>query len=58
MEASSVGSSSAAVMNMLARNADEDVAKTATLLKKTMKADMDMVSKLLPVPVGGLDIQA
>ena len=58
MNTSSVGSGTAGVMNMLARNADEDVAKTATLLKKAMKSEMDMVSKLLPLPQGSLDIQA
>jgi hypothetical protein len=58
METSSVGSSTAAVMNMLANQADEDVQKTAKLLKKTMKMDMDVVNKLLPLPEGGLDIQA
>ena len=58
MGTSGVGSSTAAVMNMLANQADEDVQKTAKLLKKTMKMDMDVVNKLLPLPEGGLDIQA
>jgi hypothetical protein len=58
METSGVGSGTAAVMNMLARNADQDVAKSATLLKKALKSDLDMVAKLLPMPAGSLDIQA
>jgi hypothetical protein len=56
METSGVGSGGA-VMGMLARNADEDVAKSALLMKKALQADKDMVSKLLPVQ-GLVDIRA
>lgn len=42
----SVGSTDA----MLVSAAEEDTAKSATLLKKTMKAEADMVSTLLPPP--------
>ena len=51
-------SNSSAILNSLANNADGDVARTAKLMKKVMQADKDMVSKLLPLPQTGLDIQA
>ena len=57
MSTSSVGSSSAAVMNMLANHADEDVVRSVSLMKKQMQAEKDMINKLLPLPAGGLDIQ-
>ena len=58
MDISSAGSSSAAVMGMLSRNAEEDVAKTAYLMKQAIQGEKDIVSKLLPLPQTGLDIQA
>lgn len=35
---------------MLVRAAEDDTAKAVTLLKKSMQAEKDMVSTLLPTP--------
>lgn len=58
MSTSSVGANTAAVLGTLANAADDDVAKTAYLLKKAVAGEKDMINKLLPLPQGGVDIQA
>ncbi len=58
MDTPGISSATSAIMGSLANNADDDVAKTALLMKKSLQADKDMVNKLLPLPGGGLDIHA